>query len=69
MFTIAWATWNHRNNVIFRSYTCNPASIIEQAMRCYHKTMFSNRQTDMFLQDHVIGASKNAQNSRIVKQQ
>lgn len=26
------AIWNHRNNVSFRSHTCNPVSIIERAM-------------------------------------
>lgn len=31
VITVAWAMWNHMDNVIFRNYTCNPVSIVEHA--------------------------------------
>lgn len=59
--------WHQRNNVTFRNYTCNPNSIIEQAISIYHRAMLFSKQNNMFMHENDIGASKNTWNKWTVK--
>lgn len=68
--TIAWAIWNHCNNVIFRNFTCNPVSLIENVIYMYHNIELYNRKTKMLFQENNnVGTSQLTRNTRLGKNQ
>lgn len=37
-----WATWTHRNNIVFKNKKCNPTYVLELTKKCFYETIACN---------------------------